>query len=73
MVSMEPTGSWGQGLQEGWRADLRKNFGTLDSEEQRYADKQEMETDRERHENGKAEGVRTETRDNDVKDRQERD
>ena len=32
-----------------------------------------METDRERHENGKAEGVRTETRDNDVKDRQERD
>lgn len=69
----EMRGNGGQGLQEGWRADLRKNFGTLDSEEQRYADKQEMETDRERHENGKAEGVRTETRDNDVKDRQERD
>ena len=31
-----------EGLQEGWRADLRKNFGTLDSEEQRYADKQEL-------------------------------
>lgn len=37
-----------EGLQEGWRADLRKKFGTLDSEEQRYVDKQEMETDTER-------------------------
>lgn len=41
-------GNGGQGLQDGWRADLRKNFGTLDSEEQRYADKQEMETDTEK-------------------------
>lgn len=37
-----------EGLREGWRADLRKNFGTLDLEEQRYADNQEMETDPER-------------------------
>ena len=48
VVGSEMKGDGKEGLWEGWRADLRKNFGTLDLEEQRYADNQEMETDPER-------------------------
>ena len=60
VVGSEMKGDGKEGLWEGWRADLRKNFGTLNLEEQRICRQPgNRNRPRERREDGKAKGVRT--------------